>query len=289
MTRKALGRGLSALLPNTANASDDYLELDIDRITPNEHQPRSTFHEDKLEELAQSIRENGMVQPILVRRNGTGYQIIAGERRWRAAQRVGLHKIPAVIRDVEDEKVLELALIENIQREELNPIEEANAYQRLMEDLKLRQEDVAKRVGKDRTTITNMLRLLRLSPDVQRLLEDNRLSVGHARAILALPTDEDQRKVAEVVIAKGFSVRETERYIKHIIEGGAPQPKPAAKAAPDPNLKAAETKLEQTLKTKVRINHQPNNAGTIEIAFHSTDELDRLYWFLLGKSEAARG
>lgn len=284
MTRKALGRGLSALLPASANlAGEELLEVDIDRIVPNDHQPRTTFRDDKLEELAQSIRMNGIVQPILVRRKGIGYQIIAGERRWRAAQRAGLLKLPAVVRDIPDEKLLELALIENIQREELNPIEEAQAYQKLIDDHGLRHEDLARRVGKERSTITNMLRLLCLTEDVQRLVEDGRISMGHARAILGLGSDELQRKMAEDVIAKGFSVRETEKQIKRLIEGASPSAQSVTQPAQDPNLKAAESKLQQVLHTKVRI-HQRGEGGYIEIDYYGQEDLDRLYNLLLGRT-----
>lgn len=274
-----MGRGLSALLPANSYQGDDFLEIDIDRISPNAQQPRTTFREESLEELAQSIRANGVVQPILVRKHGLGYELVAGERRWRAAQRAGLHKIPAVVKDVPDEKLLELALIENIQREELNPIEEANAYQRLMQDFKLRQEDIARQVGKERSSIANMLRLLRLSPDVQQLVEDSRLSMGHARAILSLEDETLQRQVAEDIIAKGLSVRETERIVRRLIDG-PPQPTAQPKEA-DPNLKAAETKLQRTLNTKVRITTGAKG-GRIEIDYYSDEDLDRIYHQLMG-------
>ncbi len=274
-----MGRGLSALLPANSYQGDDFLEIDIDRISPNAQQPRTTFREESLEELAQSIRANGVVQPILVRKHGLGYELVAGERRWRAAQRAGLHKIPAVVKDVPDEKLLELALIENIQREELNPIEEANAYQRLIQDFKLRQEDIARQVGKERSSIANMLRLLRLSPDVQQLVEDSRISMGHARAILSLEDETLQRQVAEDIIAKGLSVRETERIVKRLIEGPPVQPAPAKEA--DPNLKAAETKLQRTLNTKVRITTGAKG-GRIEIDYYSDEDLDRIYHQLMG-------
>ena len=279
MTRKALGRGLSALLPANSYQGDDFLEIDIDRISPNAQQPRTTFREESLEELAQSIRANGVVQPILVRKHGLGYELVAGERRWRAAQRAGLHKIPAVVKDVPDEKLLELALIENIQREELNPIEEANAYQRLIQDFNLRQEDIARQVGKERSSIANMLRLLRLSPDVQQLVEDFRISMGHARAILSLEDETLQRQVAEDIIAKGLSVRETERIVRRLIDG-PPQQTAQPKEA-DPNLKAAETKLQRTLNTKVRITTGAKG-GRIEIDYYSDEDLDRIYHHLMG-------
>src|SRR5258705_3193370 len=188
MTRKALGRGLGALLsePPKNNSSEDYIEIDLDLIEPNVMQPRRRFDDQKLEELAQSIRSNGVVQPLLVRRVGNRYQLIAGERRWRAAQLAGIQKIPAVVKDIPDDKLLELALIENIQRQELNPIEEAQAYRRLMDTLTLTQEGVAQRVGKDRTFITNYLRLLRLPEDIQQMVEEEKLSKGHALALFGV-------------------------------------------------------------------------------------------------------
>src|ERR1044072_6783200 len=192
MSRKALGRGLNALFTQSAPLDHDLMDLDIDRIDPAVDQPRSIFKPDKLEELAQSIRHNGIIQPLVVRRNGERFQLIAGERRWRAAQKAGLHKVPCIVKEVPDENVLELSLIENIQREELNPIEEANAYKKLLEKQNLTQEEIAKRVGKDRTSITNSLRLLKLPLEIQKMVEDEELSKGHARAILALDSAEEQ-------------------------------------------------------------------------------------------------
>src|SRR4028119_1518470 len=222
MTRKVLGRGLSALLSETpATANEELREVDIDLIEPNNVQPRTRFDETQLEELAQSIKTNGVVQPILVRKTDGGrYQIVAGERRWRAAQRAGLQRIPSVIRDVPDDKMLELALIENIQRQELNAIEEAYAYKRLIETFNLTQETVAQRVGRDRTFVTNYLRLLRLPEDIQLLVEENKLSMGHARALLGVDEPEIQRKLAKEIIDKGISVRQTERTVKRVVAGG---------------------------------------------------------------------
>src|SRR5918997_1949989 len=218
MTRRALGRGLSALLSDTAGtASEDLLEIDIDLIEPSPAQPRTHFDEARLEELAQSIRSNGIVQPLLVRRRGARYQLVAGERRWRAAQRAGLQRVPAVVRDIPDDKLLELALVETIQRQELNAIEEAHAYRRLIETLGLTQEMVAQRVGRDRSFVTNYLRLLRLPEDIQQLVERDKLSMGHARALLGIDDPGIQRKVAKNINEHGLSVRETERTIKRLI------------------------------------------------------------------------
>ncbi len=280
MTRKALGRGLSALLPERipSAGADELMELDIDRVVPNENQPRSTFHEDKLEELAQSIREVGVMQPIVVRRVEMNYQIVAGERRWRAAQRAGLTRIPAVVKEVPDEKVLELALIENIQREELTPIEEAHAYQRLMEEMGWTQEELAAHVGKDRATVSNMVRLLRLPLDVQKLVEDRAISMGHARALLSLNNDALQRKLAQIIVEKQLSVRDAEALVKRALKGETVVAT-AAERPVDPNVKAAEDRLSKTLNTKVRIAAK-GRGGSIEIEYYSAEDLDRIYSWL---------
>ena len=223
MSRQALGRGLSALLgdePNSASTKEkDFLELDLDLIQPNSDQPRKNFPEKELKELAQSIRTNGVVQPIIVRRKGKQYQIVAGERRWRAAQQAQLQKIPSIIREVSDEKLLEIALIENIQRQELNAIEEARAYKNLTEKLGLTHEEVSNQVGKTRTFITNYLRLLSLPEEVLSLVENQDLSVGHARALLALDKKKSQIEFALNIIAKSLSVRDTEKAVKGLISG----------------------------------------------------------------------
>src|SRR5829696_1438978 len=224
MTRRALGRGLSALLSDKpATTSEEMVEIDLDLIEPNNFQPRTNFDEERLEQLAQSIRANGIIQPLLVRKlSFDKYQLVAGERRWRAAQRAGLHRVPCVIKEIPEDKMLELALIENIQRQELNAIEEAQAYKRLIETLGLTQEMVAQRVGRDRTFITNYLRLLRLPEDIQRMVEAEQLSMGHARALLGIDEPETQRKLAKEIIDKGHSVRQTERTIKRMIGGASP-------------------------------------------------------------------
>src|SRR5919202_1438523 len=220
MTRRVLGRGLSALLSadSVATSEEELLQIDIDLIEPSPAQPRTHFDETRLEELAQSIRSNGIVQPLLVRRRGGRYQLVAGERRWRAAQRAGLQRVPAVVREIPDDKLLELALVENIQRKELNAIEEAHAYKRLIETLGLTQEVVAQRVGRDRTFITNYLRLLRLPEDIQQLVEEKKISMGHARALLGVDDPEIQRKIAHNIVRHGLSVREAERTVKHMVE-----------------------------------------------------------------------
>lgn len=289
MTRRALGRGLSALLSDTtAAASEELLDIDTDLIEPSPAQPRTHFNEDRLEELAQSIRANGIVQPLLVRRRGARYQLIAGERRWRAAQRAGLQRVPAVVREIPDEKLLELALVENIQRQELNPIEEANAYRRLIETLGLTQETVAQRVGRDRSFVTNYLRLLRLPEDLQRLVEEEKISMGHARALLGVDDADIQRRVARNIIEQSLSVRETERAIKRIIAGVNPSAATAVmlQKQDDANIRAAETKLRRRFGTQVRV--IPSTTGTggkIEIEFYSEDDLNRLYQLLIQTTE----
>jgi ParB family chromosome partitioning protein len=275
---------LSALLSDSATASsEDFLEIDIDLIEPNAAQPRTHFDEGRLEELAQSIRSNGIVQPILVRRRGARYQLIAGERRWRAAQRAGLQQVSAIVREIPDDKLLELALIENIQRQELNAIEEARAYKRLIETLGLTQDTVAQRVGRDRSFITNYLRLLRLPDDIQYLVEEEKLTMGHARALLGIDDQDIQRKVAKNIIEHSLSVRETERRIKRIIAGeGTVADILPATSRDDANMRAAETKLRRRFGTQVRLlPSQRGTGGKIEIEYYNDNDLDRLYQLLV--------
>ncbi|GBC78486.1 putative chromosome-partitioning protein ParB [bacterium HR08] len=284
MTRKALGRGLEALLGETQALAEQVVELDVDLIDPSPYQPRTRYDEQRLRELADSIRTHGLVQPIIVRRRGLRYEIIAGERRWRAAQLAGLLKIPAVIREVPDEQVLELSLIENIQREDLNPIEEAQAYQRLIERLGLTQEEVARRVGRDRTSITNSLRLLRLPHEVQTLIEEGKLSFGHAKALLSLNSADAQKQLAQEIVARGLSVRDTEAAVRKWNAAVSPQ---LRKGSPpmDPHLRAAAEQLGRYLGTKVRILHG-TSGGKIEIEYYSMADLDRIYNLILGKGDA---
>ncbi len=273
MVKKALGKGLSALLPE-AERAEELLELDIDLLEVNEAQPRTRFDEKRLEELAESIKENGLVQPILVRRtHGGKYQIIAGERRWRAAQRAGLLKIAAVVREVSDDKLLELALVENIARQELNPIEEAIAYQKLISRYGLTQEQIARRVGKDRSSVTNILRLLKLPEGIQVLVEDEKISMGHARALLPVEDEEYQMVLAQRVISEGLSVRDLERLVER---WRSPAEAKEERRPVDPNLKAAEQRLQKRLGTQVKI-LLTKNGGRIQIEFHSEEELSRIY------------
>lgn len=278
-----MGRGLSALLSDrSATVNEEFVEIDIDLIEPNSLQPRTNFDESRLEELAQSIRSNGIIQPLLVRRIENGkYQLIAGERRWRAAQRAGLSNVPCVVKEIPDDKVLELALIENIQRQELNAIEEAHAYKRLIETLGLTQEMVAQRVGRDRTFITNYLRLLRLPEDIQNLVEFEKISMGHARALLGVDDPIIQKKLAQKIIEQALSVRETERAIKKIISGEEVAKSTSARHVEDANIKAAEMKLRRKLSSKVQIIMNQNQSGKIEIEFYDPNDLHRIYELIM--------
>lgn len=281
-----MGRGLSALIsaesPSSSRA-EEIQEVDIELIRPSLQQPRSRFNPERLRELAQSIKSNGIIQPLLLIRKGGLYELIAGERRWRAARLAGFTRLPAIIREVPEEKLLELSLIENIQRQDLNPIEEANAYKHLIERLGLTHDSLAERVGKDRTAITNFLRLLKLPSDLQSLVEDEKLSMGHARALLGLDAPATQRRFARNIISKGWSVRETEERIKRL-NGRAATPKQSPKPTPlqDPNIRAAESRLRRQLHTQVRIiPPTPTTPGHIQIEYYSLSDLDRLYELLM--------
>jgi ParB family chromosome partitioning protein len=275
--RPALGKGLSALIPDVpeVRTGGAATEVDVDQISPSEHQPRHSFEDARLDELAQSIKANGVIQPIVVRKIDDGYRIIAGERRWRAAQRAGLTRVPVVIKDVSlgsDAQLLEMALIENIQREDLNPMDEAAAYEKLSSDFSLTQEEIAAAVGKDRSSVANHMRLLKLPQEVRAEVAAGRLSMGHARAIIAVGDEGTQRRIAREVIARNLSVRETEAIVKR-----AGRDAPRRSPAPvDVHTRAAEEKLRMTLGTRVRINRR-GKGGRIEIDFGSEDELQRLY------------
>ena len=283
--KPALGKGLSALIPDAEDpiAPDrPPFDVDIDLIEPNQHQPRKHVDDARLDELARSIAANGVIQPIVVRRvesaSGARFQIIAGERRWRAAQRAGLRRVPIAIKDLaatDRRRQLEMALIENIQREDLNPIEEAEAYQRLAGDFQLRQEDIATQVGKDRATVANYLRLLKLPEEVRGNIASGALSMGHARALVGLSSEVDQRRLARDVIARALSVRETESLVKRETAAATPD---GGKAAPvkDVHTRAAEEQLRLALGTRVEIKRR-RNGGVLEIAFTNENELQRLY------------
>jgi ParB family chromosome partitioning protein len=272
--RPALGRGLSALIPDAAppSAGERALEVDSDLLRPNRFQPRTNIDEAKIDDLARSIRSNGIIQPIVVRAVDGGYEIVAGERRWRASQRAGLLKVPVVVRDIPEERLLAAALIENIQREDLNPIEEANAYRRLVDEYQLTQEQIADAVGKDRSSVANFLRLLKLPQEVRANLGSGALTMGHARALLGLPDEASQLRVARDIVAKNLSVRETEALVKKATQPASAK-EPAQK---DVHTRAAEEKLRFVLGTRVRIERQ-RKGGRIEIDFESEDELQRLF------------
>jgi ParB family chromosome partitioning protein len=282
--RPALGKGLSALIPDAPEPiRSGSMEVDIDLLSPNEQQPRLTMDEARLDELAQSIKSKGIIQPILVRRDGAAYRIIAGERRWRAAQRAGLQRVPVVVRDVtqDDKQLLELALIENLQRENLNPVDEALAYQRLAEDFALTQDQIAAAVGKDRSSVANFMRLLRLPEEVRGDLATGALSTGHARALLPLPDATAQRQAAREVISRGLSVREAEALVKRLLAQGpaASAPAPSKEAAKDVHTRAAEDRLRFALGSKVRIIRR-GQGGRIEVDFGSEAELNRIYEYM---------
>jgi ParB family transcriptional regulator, chromosome partitioning protein len=283
--RPALGKGLSALIPDVPDVVRPPVptnEVDVDRIRPNEFQPRHQFEEASLDDLAASIRSNGIIQPIVVRKADDGYRIIAGERRWRAAQRAGLTRVPVVVKDVpagRDAQLLEMALIENIQREDLNPIDEAAAYERLIADFGMTQEEIAAAVGKDRSSVANYLRLLKLPLEVRAEVGAGRLSMGHARALLGVPDEGGQRQVARDVVSRNLSVRETEAIVKRLGQAAPATPTPVP---PDVHTRAAEEKLRLTLGTRVRINRK-GKGGRIEIDFGSEDELHRIYEHLTGQ------
>ena len=276
--RPALGRGLSALIPDVPiappvpSSSERALEVDSDLLRPNKFQPRAHMDDERIEELARSIRANGIIQPIVVRQADGGYEIVAGERRWRASQRAGLLKVPVVVRDIPEERMLAAALIENIQREDLNPIEEASAYRRLADEFQLTQDQIADAVGKDRSSIANYVRLLKLPHEVRENVGSGALSMGHARAILGLPDEASQLRISRDVMAKGLSVRETEALVKK----GAQPAAPHVERVKDVHTRAAEDRLRFSLGTRVRIERR-GKGGRIEIDFANENELQRLF------------
>jgi ParB family chromosome partitioning protein len=272
---KALGKGLSALIPEgteIAQGESEFFHCPIEAIEPNPQQPRQRFNEQEIEELAQSIREKGVLTPLLVSKAERGYRLIAGERRWRAAQKAGLKRVPVVIRESTPTESLELALIENIHRSDLNPLEEATAYSRWLEDTNTTQETLAKRIGKDRSTITNMLRLLRLPRAIQEDLIENRLSMGHARVLAGLKTEEEQLRLRDRILKSDLSVRQAEARAKTGRTRKQPPPQETEKAT---YLQAVTDELKRSLGTKVEIK-EARGKGTIVIHFYSDDELGRL-------------
>jgi ParB family chromosome partitioning protein len=277
MKRQALGKGLSSLIPDPPPKKEaGILMLDVDRIRPNHYQPRSDFS--GLEGLADSIKESGIIQPIVVRQEPDGFSLVAGERRWRAAQLAGLHRIPAVVRKLPDNRLLEVALVENIQRKELNPIEEAHAYEVLLDQMKLTQAEVARRVGRERSSISNSLRLLKLPSPVQDLIREGTVTVGHAKAIMALSDPVTQIRLANEVASALLSVRETEAMVARQQKNAGSRREEGSKAAEaiDPNVQSAEERLCRALATRVRIIKR-GDRGRVEIEFYSDEELDRLF------------
>jgi len=292
-TRKALGKGLGALLPtrlapqppvDAQPEAQQQLSVPIDSIDANPLQPRRLFQAERLAELAQSIRNSGIIQPLVVRRLGDRYQLVAGERRWRAAKQAGLQEVPVVVRDIPEDQLLEITLVENIQREDLNPIETAVAFDRLIRELRLNSDQVGQRTGKDRTTIINFIRLLQLPADLQQLVAERRLSASHARCLIGLPTIELQREVAEKAVAQGWSVRQTERTTQKMMEGR--QPKHVDEVEADPNVRAAIQEMERVLGTRVRIVEKAKQNGRIEIDYHTAEDLDRIYSVIVGEPES---
>jgi ParB family chromosome partitioning protein len=274
--RPALGRGLSALIPDApvaaAPVAERALDVDIDLLRPNPFQPRGPMDDSRIDELSRSIKSQGVIQPIVVRKAEKGYEIITGERRWRASQRAGLLKVPVVVRDIPDDRLLAVALIENIQREDLNPIEEALAYRRLTDEYHLTQDQISDAVGKDRSTVANVMRLLKLPHEVRENVGAGSLSMGHARALLSLPDEAAQLRVSREVVSRNLSVRETEGIVKKAVEPAKPREEPQK----DVHTRAAEEKLRFVLGTRVRILRK-GKGGRIEVDFGSEGELQRLY------------
>jgi ParB family transcriptional regulator, chromosome partitioning protein len=291
--RQALGKGLSSLLPprlkqtpapESAQAERPVGELPVNRIKPSPFQPRRQFRDEPLQELAQSIRVNGIIQPIAVRKAGDEYQIVAGERRWRAAQLAGLAMIPVVVQEIGDDKLLEVALIENIQREDLNPIELAEAFERMVTELSLSHEEIGRRTGKDRVTVTNTIRLLQLQPEVQQIVASGKLSAGHARALIGIKDADRQKNIAYSVIAEGWTVRQIEKAVKDIVQGNVDRPEKPPAPPIDPNVRAAIDEMQRALGTRVRVIEKGKGKGHIEIEYYSSDDLDRIYTMITSSS-----
>jgi len=280
----ALGKGLGALLPEFGQTeSKTLLYCGIEEIIPNRSQPRKYFDESKIQELAESIKEKGILEPLVVRRTDQGYELIIGERRWRAAQKAGLKEIPVIVKEAGGREVLEISLIENLQREDLNPIEAAEAFKRLTEEFNISQEDLSKRIGKDRTTITNTLRLLKLPPEVKNQLLQNHITSGHARAILSLENKEKQKELCTLIIKKGLSVREAEAIAKRWSEKPKKLITPVKKRGDlESQLSSLQDSLRKYLGTKVHITPK-DKKGKIEIEYYSHEDLERIVETIIGK------
>ncbi len=292
-SKKGLGKGLDSLIPmgseienitkpvkkakNEPKTNENgVIELKVNQIEPNREQPRKNFDEDALQELADSIKKHGIIQPLVVQKKGEYYEIIAGERRWRAAKIAGLKHIPVVIKDYSEQEMVEIALIENIQRQDLNPIEEAMAFKQLMQEYDLKQDELAERVSKSRTAVTNSMRLLKLPQKIMEMVINNELSSGHARTLLSIEDEDLQIKVAELVILKQMSVRETENYVKKL-QNNKNKSKDTKNTDNDFVYRDIENRIKEIVGTKVKVNHKNNGKGKIEIEFYSDDELERIY------------
>jgi ParB family chromosome partitioning protein len=281
--RRGLGKGLGALIPATEVSGPGLSEVAVDLIVPNPMQPRQALDAEALQELADSIREHGLIQPLIVTSiqdtaSDAQYQIIAGERRWEAAKMAGLSMVPVVVKEATPQKMLELALVENIQRADLNPLEEAAAYRQLMDDFGLTQEQVAEKVGKSRVTVANSVRLLRLPDEIKRALAEGQISEGHARALLALNKEADQLKISEAVVKKGLSVRQTEEMVRRIVAGAQPRRRDEP---PSPETEALENEFRNALGTKVRL-FRSKKGGKLVIQFYSEEELEAIYRIIVG-------
>ncbi len=269
--KTGLGKGMAALLPDADHEGNSFFACPIEEIRPNRSQPRKTFSNEKLEELAASIREKGIIQPLVVRRKTDHYELIAGERRWRAAQKAGLREVPVVIQDVSDSAALEMALIENIQREDLNAVEEAEAYQALLDNFGLSQEELARRVGKERSTVANSLRLLKLPAEIKRDVAEDRLAMGHARALLALDSPEQMKQGRDEIVKRQLTVRQAEVFVKKLRTS---KPRKTSKH-PEPHLADIVEQLKRHFKTRVAL-RQTGRGGRLEISYTSLEELTRI-------------
>jgi len=277
LNKRRLGRGLSALIPD-ADEEDGVREVELGLIKPNPYQPRTEFDDQKLEELARSIEEHGVIQPIIVRKKDGGYELVAGERRWRAAKKAGIRKIPAIVKEYSDGQMLEIALLENLQREDLNPIEEATAYKQLIEDLGITQETLSKRIGKSRSVIANSIRLLNLPEEIQNLLAKGKITTGHARALLSLDNEEEQKQMAQKILERDLTVREIEKLVKK------PKKQNKLSKKTNPLIIHLEDILKQFFGTKVKV-RSGKNKGKIEIEYYSEEDLERILELVMGREE----
>ncbi|ADH61937.1 parB-like partition protein [Thermoanaerobacter mathranii subsp. mathranii str. A3] len=283
-SKKGLGRGLQALIPEYQGEEPQGVEtINIAYIHPNQYQPRKQFNEESLKELAESIKQNGIIQPIIVRKVASGYQIVAGERRWRAAKIAGLSEIPAIVRDFDDLQVMEIALIENLQREDLNPIEEAKAYKALIEQFNLTQEEISKKIGKSRSVIANSIRLLNLDDRVQAMLVKGEITIGHAKVILSLPSKNLQYEAAKKVVTENLNVRETEDLVKNLLRKNGKSSQKGKSNRIDIHIKEIEDNLCSFLGTKVKISQRGKNRGIIQIEYYSDEDLTRIIELIYGK------